>query len=103
MNQSSIASYLAMLGIPPALISTLTGGQQSQNPTLGTQPQLADQTQSVGGAAGQQQPSQYAVPSWLTPQQKQQSSGGGSSGGGMGGIMGGLGGGGGGLGGGIMA
>jgi hypothetical protein len=87
MDQSTLA-YLTGLGLSPQLLAGLFGQQQRPVAPLAVNQQTPVQQPPVQG-------NPYAVPSWLTPQQKGSSGGGGSSGG-MGNMMSMMGGGGGG-------
>ena len=75
---NSMSSWLAMLGIPPQMISMLTGSgatapqqmpqqmpQQQQKPMpVGQQAQLGQQSQGIGNPG--QGSSPYSIPPWLT-------------------------------------
>lgn len=71
---ANLIPYLAMLGIPPGIISQIAGGQGGQQPampqvTVGHQPQLAQQAQAIGPDSIVPN---YALPYWMQPQQPQQ-------------------------------
>lgn len=94
---NSMSSWLAMLGIPPQMISMLTGSaatapqqmpQQQQKPMpVGQQAQLGQQSQGIGNPG--QGSSPYSIPPWLTQGLKSPVSGMGGAGGPGGGSSGG--------------
>lgn len=60
---NDLSTYLAMLGISPEVIAQLAGGGAGGGmPTVGQQPQLAQQAQGIGEPA---QASPYAIPDWM--------------------------------------
>lgn len=62
MNNAAISSYLAMIGVPPEILAMLGGGGAA--PTVGKQPQLAQNAQGIG-VPGQGQSTDYSYPSWI--------------------------------------